>query len=58
MPGSLPDDACVRKWALAGSPGTDDLIEVLERVTRENMNEHLNRFRRALELDAIEPMDF
>ena len=37
---------------------TDRLIEVLDRVTRENMTEQLERFRRALEHDAIEPMDF
>jgi hypothetical protein len=37
---------------------TDRMIEVLDRVTRENMSEQLERFRRALEHDAIEPMDF
>ncbi len=34
------------------------MIEVLDRVTRENMHEQLERFRRALEHDQIEPMDF
>jgi Zn finger protein HypA/HybF involved in hydrogenase expression len=37
---------------------TDRLIAELDRVTRENMAEHLERFRVALEHDAIEPMDF
>jgi hypothetical protein len=37
---------------------TDRLIAELDRVTRENMEEHLERFRLALEHDAIEPMDF
>ncbi len=52
------DQSEVERYDDVLSAGTDDLIEVLERVTRENMNEHLERFRRALELDAIEPMDF
>lgn len=37
---------------------TDRLIAELDRVTRENMEEHLERFRHALEHDVIEPMDF
>jgi hypothetical protein len=37
---------------------TDLLIDELERFTRENMEEHLERFRLALEQDVIEPMDF
>ena len=37
---------------------TDRLIAELERFTRENMEEHLERFRLALEQDVIEPMDF
>jgi hypothetical protein len=35
-----------------------DLTEELDRVTRENMAEHLERFRAALEADAIFPFDF
>ncbi|MGN6378127.1 MAG: hypothetical protein ACTHNU_04185 [Gaiellales bacterium] len=37
---------------------TDRLIAELERVTRENMADQLERFRNALEQDAILPMDF
>jgi hypothetical protein len=37
---------------------TDRLIADLERVTRENMEDQLERFRAALEQDAILPMDF
>jgi hypothetical protein len=36
----------------------DVLIAELDRVTRENMADQLERFRLALEHDAIEPMDF
>ncbi len=35
-----------------------DLTEELERVTRANMTEHLERFRAALDADAITPFDF
>jgi hypothetical protein len=35
-----------------------DLTEELDRVTRENMAEHLERFRAALDADAITPFDF
>ena len=38
--------------------GTDALIEELERITRENMADHLERFIRALEDDGIMPIDF
>jgi hypothetical protein len=38
--------------------GAGDLTEELERVTRENMAEHLERFRAALDADAITPFDF
>ena len=37
---------------------TDRLIEELDRVTRENMSEAVERFRRALEHDHIQPFDF
>jgi hypothetical protein len=37
---------------------TDRLIAELDRVTRENMADQLERFRNALEQDAILPMDF
>ena len=37
---------------------TDRLIEELDRVTRENMNEAVDRFRAALENDGIVPFDF
>ena len=35
-----------------------DLTEELDRVTRANMAEHLERFRAALDADAITPFDF
>ena len=37
---------------------TDRLIEELDRVTRENMSEAVERFRLALESDDILPFDF
>ena len=37
---------------------TDRLIEELDRVTRENMAETVERFRYALENDGIMPFDF
>jgi hypothetical protein len=38
--------------------GTDELIESLERLTRENMQADIDRFVRALESDLILPFDF
>jgi hypothetical protein len=38
--------------------GTDALIDELERITRQNMADHLERFIRALEDDGIMPIDF
>ena len=38
--------------------GAGDLTEELDRVTRENMAEILERFRAALDADAIQPFDF
>ena len=38
--------------------GAGDLTEELDRITRENMAEHLERFRAALDADAITPFDF
>jgi hypothetical protein len=35
-----------------------DMTEELDRITRENMAEHLERFRAALDADAITPFDF
>ena len=37
---------------------TDRLIEELDRITRENMSEAIERFRVALENDDILPFDF
>jgi hypothetical protein len=37
---------------------TDRLIRELDRVTRENMAEAVERFRKALEHDGITPFDF
>jgi DNA-directed RNA polymerase subunit RPC12/RpoP len=38
--------------------GAGDLTEELDRITRVNMAEHLERFRAALDADAITPFDF
>jgi hypothetical protein len=38
--------------------GTDLLVRDLKRLTRANMEEEIERFGRALESDAIWPMDF
>jgi hypothetical protein len=38
--------------------GAGDLTEELDRITRINMAEHLERFRAALDADAITPFDF
>jgi hypothetical protein len=38
--------------------GAGDLTEELDRITRENMADHLERFRAALDADAITPFDF
>lgn len=35
-----------------------DMIEELDRITRQNMAEHLERFSAALHADAITPFDF
>ena len=37
---------------------TDMMIDELDRITRENMADHLERFIRALEDDGIMPIDF
>jgi hypothetical protein len=37
---------------------TDRMIEALDRVTRQNMSEAIERFRLALENDDIVPFDF
>jgi len=38
--------------------GTEQLVRDLKRLTRANMEEEIERFGRALESDAIWPMDF
>jgi DNA-directed RNA polymerase subunit RPC12/RpoP len=38
--------------------GAGDLTEELDRITRVNMAEHLERFRAALDADAITPFDY
>ena len=35
-----------------------DMTEELDRITRQNMAEHLERFSAALHADAITPFDF
>ena len=38
--------------------GTEQLVRDLKRLTRANMEEEIDRFGKALESDAIWPMDF
>ena len=38
--------------------GTEALVRDLRRLTRANMEDEIDLFVRALELDAIQPMDF
>jgi hypothetical protein len=52
------DAAEVERYDDVLNDATDRLIEELDRVTRENMNEAVDRFRSALESDGIMPFDF
>jgi hypothetical protein len=38
--------------------GTEALVRDLRRLTRANMEDEIDAFVRALEADAIQPMDF
>jgi hypothetical protein len=52
------DEAEVERYDDVLNDGTDALIADLERITQENMSDHLARFTRALESDGIMPIDF
>jgi len=52
------DQAEVERYDDLLNDATDRMIEELDRVTRENMNEAVDRFRAALENDDIVPFDF
>jgi DNA-directed RNA polymerase subunit RPC12/RpoP len=52
------DAAEVERYDDVLNDATDRLIEELDRVTRENMSDTVDRFRSALENDGIMPFDF
>jgi hypothetical protein len=52
------DAAEVERYDDVLNDATDRLIEELDRVTRENMSDAVDRFRSALENDGIMPFDF
>jgi hypothetical protein len=52
------DAAEVERYDDVLNDATDRLIEELDRVTRENMTDAVDRFRSALESDGIMPFDF
>lgn len=52
------DETEVERYDDVLNDGTDALIADLERMTQENMADHLARFTRALESDGIMPIDF
>jgi hypothetical protein len=52
------DAAEVERYDDVLNDATDRLIEELDRVTRENMTDAIDRFRSALENDGIMPFDF
>jgi DNA-directed RNA polymerase subunit RPC12/RpoP len=52
------DAAEVERYDDVLNDATDRLIEELDRVTRENMSDAIDRFRSALESDGIMPFDF
>jgi hypothetical protein len=58
MGGDTYDQPEVERYDDVLLAGAGDLTEELDRITRENMAEHLERFRAALEADAITPFDF
>jgi hypothetical protein len=51
-----PDE--VERYDDVLNDATDRLIEELDRVTRENMTEQIDRWRDALDSDGIMPFDF
>jgi Zn finger protein HypA/HybF involved in hydrogenase expression len=52
------DAAEVERYDDVLNDATDRLIEELDRVTRENMSDTIDRLRSALENDGIMPFDF
>jgi hypothetical protein len=58
MGGDTYDQPEVERYDDVLLAGAGDLTEELDRITRENMAEHLERFRAALDADAITPFDF
>ena len=52
------DQTEVERYDDVLNDATDRLIEELDRITRENMTEAVERFRTALENDDILPFDF
>jgi hypothetical protein len=58
MGGDVYDQPEVERYDDVLLAGAGDLTEELDRITRQNMAEHLERFRAALDADAITPFDF
>jgi hypothetical protein len=56
--GDVYDQPEVERYDDVLLAGAGDLTEELDRITREHMAEHLERFRAALDADAIMPFDF
>jgi hypothetical protein len=52
------EQAEVERYDAVLNGGTDVLIDQLERVTRENMEDEIERFVKALDQGHIEPFDF
>jgi len=52
------DQATVDRFDEHLDRGTEALVRDLRRLTRANMEDEIDLFVRALELDAIQPMDF
>ena len=52
------DQATVDRFDEQLDRGTEALVRDLRRLTRANMEDEIDLFVRALEIDAIQPMDF
>jgi hypothetical protein len=55
---SVHSQEAVERFDEVLNAGTDELIESLERLSRENMQADIDRFVRALDTDLIQPFDF
>jgi hypothetical protein len=55
---SVHTQEAVERFDEVLNAGTDELIESLETLSRENMQADIDRFVRALDCDLIEPFDF